>query len=176
MASKNTLSISMKAQSQTRLLLALWDLGGAEQEVKKGEVTKRIVVKGKKVADYQSIIAELEEKGAIIISKKGYSLVSPHGLEILSENLKNPESRFEGTIVGSWVANALLKWIGESQNSVVVAPVSSNGNSNGNGKKTEIKSYNEFKKITLDVYEQLNRDYNFDNLVPIYRIHRFRFG
>lgn len=61
MASKNLQGI--KTQAKTRLLLALWDLGGAKQEVKKGQVTKRIVPKGKKIADYQSIFQELEKKG-----------------------------------------------------------------------------------------------------------------
>jgi hypothetical protein len=79
----------MTNQAQTRLLLALWDLGGAKQEVKKGDLTKRIVAKGKKVADFKDIFAELEKKGAIAISKKGYSLESPQGLEVLSEGLKS---------------------------------------------------------------------------------------
>lgn len=56
MASKNT------AQAQTRLLLALWDLGGIQQEVKKGQLTKRIVSKGKKAADYQSVFEELQKR------------------------------------------------------------------------------------------------------------------
>ncbi|MCF3609423.1 hypothetical protein L2E81_23630, partial [Planktothrix agardhii 1033] len=33
-------------------------------------------------------------------------------------------------------------------------------------------SYEEFKAIALQVYDQLNKDYNYDNLVPIYRIRR----
>jgi hypothetical protein len=118
MTSKNTGVQGMEVQAKTRLLLALWDLGAAKQEVKKGELTKRIVTKSKKVADYQSIFKELEEKGAIAISKKGYSLVSPLGLEVLSEGLKSPEFRFEGTIVGTWTANALLKWIGDQDGAV----------------------------------------------------------
>ena len=38
--------------------------------------------------------------------------------------------------------------------------------------KSNIASYDEFKKIALQIYEQLNSDYNLDNLVPIYRIRR----
>ncbi|MBD2167931.1 hypothetical protein H6G04_26440 [Calothrix membranacea FACHB-236] len=63
-------------QTKTRLLLALWDLGGTQQEVTKGLLAKRIVPKGKKVADYQIIFEELQQQGAIAISKKGYSLAS----------------------------------------------------------------------------------------------------
>ncbi|MDY6900410.1 MAG: hypothetical protein SWZ49_20390, partial [Cyanobacteriota bacterium] len=35
-----------------------------------------------------------------------------------------------------------------------------------------IASYEKFKDITLEVYEELNRNYNLDNLVPIYRIRK----
>jgi hypothetical protein len=69
--------------NSTRLLLALWDLGGTQQEVKKGQLTKRIVSKSQKVADYQGLFEELQNQGAIAISKKGYSLTSPTGLEVL---------------------------------------------------------------------------------------------
>jgi hypothetical protein len=163
MPSKNFQGI--ETQAKTRVLLALWDLGGAKQEVKKGELTKRIVTKSKKVADYQSIFKELEEKGAIAISKKGYSLVSPLGLEVLSEALKNPDFNFEGKTIGTWTANALLRWISEI-NGAVAATASANGVGSG------IKSYDEFKQVALEVYDQLNRDYNLNDLVPIYRIRR----
>ncbi|MBW4503582.1 MAG: hypothetical protein KME57_29480 [Scytonema hyalinum WJT4-NPBG1] len=165
MTSKNTGVQGMEVQAKTRLLLALWDLGAAKQEVKKGELTKRIVTKSKKVADYQSIFKELEEKGAIAISKKGYSLVSPLGLEVLSEGLKSSDFRFEGAIVGTWTANALLKWIGEINGAVATT-------ASGNGAKSGIKSYDEFKEVALEVYDQLNSDYNLNDLVPIYRIRR----
>ncbi|WP_414561898.1 MULTISPECIES: hypothetical protein [unclassified Anabaena] len=153
-------------QAKTRLLLALWDLGGAEQEVKKGQLTKRIISKGKKIADYQNIFEELQEQGAIAISKKGYTLTSPKGLEVLEDGLKSNDFRFEGTIVGTWAANALLKWI--SQSDVVVGtstPV--------NGVKTSnIASYEEFKSVALEVYDKLNQNHSLDDLVPIYRIRR----
>jgi hypothetical protein len=165
--SKNTLKDN-QIQAKIRFLLGLWDLGAANNEVKRGVLNKRVVRKHEKSTDYGNIISELEKEGAIAISKNGFSLVSPKGLEVLGDGLRNPDFKFDGNIVGTWAANALLRWISQSQNTVVVAPVSSNGN----GKKIGIKSYEEFKKITLDVYEQLNRDYNFDNLVPIYRIRR----
>lgn len=156
----------MEPEAKTRLLLALWDLGGAKQEVKKGDLTKRIATKGKKVSDYQGIFEELEKKGAIAISRKGYTLASGEGLEALSEDLKNPDLKFEGTIVGTWVANALVKWIKEMNGAVTGTPVS------GNGVRSGIKSYDEFEKVTLEVYDKLNRDYNLNDLVPIYRIRR----
>ncbi|MGB5960104.1 MAG: hypothetical protein WBG73_05545, partial [Coleofasciculaceae cyanobacterium] len=36
----------------------------------------------------------------------------------------------------------------------------------------QVGSYEEFKTVALKVYDQLNRDYNLDDLVPIYRIRR----
>jgi hypothetical protein len=43
---------------------------------------------------------------------------------------------------------------------------------NGNGKKSAIASYEDFKPVALEVYDRLNRDFNLDNLVAIYRIRR----
>lgn len=155
--------ILQATQATTRVLLALWDLGATEQEVAKGQLTKRIVAKGKKVSDFQDIFAELQDQGAIAISKKGYSL-SPKGKEVLGAGLRTAGFKFEGTIVGSWIANALVKWI--SQIDVTVA-------ASGVGVKSEaIASYDEFKSVALEVYDKLNRDYNLDDLVPIYRIRR----
>jgi hypothetical protein len=160
MTSKNT------AQASTRLLLALWDLGGTQQEVKKGQLTKRIVSKSQKVADYQGSFEELQKEGAIAISKKGYSLTSPKGLEVLGEGLRSGDFKFEGTIVGTWAANALVKWISQIDVAVVSADVPVNGKSGA------IASYDEFKSVALEVYDKLNYEYNFNNLVPIYRIRR----
>jgi hypothetical protein len=39
-------------------------------------------------------------------------------------------------------------------------------------KEKAIASYKEFKPVALEVYDRLNRDYNLDDLVPIYRIRR----
>ncbi|MEH2187131.1 MAG: hypothetical protein V7K64_13310 [Nostoc sp.] len=159
MTSKNTV------QTRTRLLLALWDLGGTQEEVKKGQLTKRIVSKSQKVADYQSVFEELQKQGAITISKKGYSLLSGKGLEVLDEGLRSGDFKFEGTIVGTWAANALVKWISQIDVAVVSADVPVKG-------KGAIASYDEFKSVALNVYDKLNYEYNFNNLVPIYRIRR----
>jgi len=160
MTSQNT------AQTRTRVLLALWDLGGIQQQVSKGLLTKRIVSKTKKVADYQGIFEELQNQGAIAISKKGYSLTSPKGLEVLGEGLRSDGFKFEGTIVGTWAANALVKWISQIDVAVASASVAVNGKSGA------IASYDEFKSAALEVYDKLNQNYNLDDLVPIYRIRR----
>ncbi|WP_445631528.1 hypothetical protein [Nostoc sp. DSM 114167] len=163
MTSKNT---------STRLLLALWDLGGTQQEVKKSQLTKRIVAKSQRVADYQGIFEELQKQGAIAISKKGYSLTSGKGLEVLGEGLRSGDFKFEGTIVGTWAANALVKWISQIDVAVVGADVPVNGKGALAQLSEEIASYDEFKSVALEVYDKLNRNYNLDDLVPIYRIRR----
>lgn len=165
--------IKMTDPNKTRVLLALWALGGAKEEVKRGDFTKRIVSKGKKVADYQEIFDELEKENAIAISTKKVSLLSPRGLEMLAEGLKSSDFNFEGTIVGTWAANALLRWIGEMDTNVNSAPITQKQPAtNGKSSNEAIASYKEFEKTTLEVYDELNRDYNLNNLVPIYRIRR----
>jgi hypothetical protein len=160
MTSQNT------AQTRTRLLLALWNLGGTQQEVSKRQLHDRIVSKSQKVADYQGIFEELQNQGAIAISKKGYSLTSGKGLEVLGEGLRSGEFKFE-TNVGCWLANALVKWISQIDVAVTGADVPVNGVKVG-----AIASYDEFKSVALEVYDKLNYEYNFNNLVPIYRIRR----
>jgi hypothetical protein len=166
MTSQNT------AQTRTRLLLALWNLGGTQQEVNKRQLHDRIVSKSQKVADYQGIFEELQNQGAIAISKKGYSLTSSKGLEVLGEGLRSSDFKFEGTIVGTWAANALVKWISQIDVAVASADVPVNGKSALAELSKGIASYDEFKSVALEVYDKLNYEYNFNNLVPIYRIRR----
>ncbi|HEY9693286.1 MAG TPA: hypothetical protein V6D15_13830 [Oculatellaceae cyanobacterium] len=148
--------------AKTRLLLALWDMGGGEQEVKKGELTTRITRTTEKAADYQDIFAQLEKEEAIALSKNKISL-SAKGIQMLSEGLKNPEFQFDRQI-GAKTANALLRWIREMG-------TLSNEVTQSNSKQ-KVTSYEEFKQLALDVFDRLNRDYNFNNLVAIYRIRR----
>lgn len=152
--------------AKTRLLLALWDLGAHEKEVKKGQFTKRVVSKGQKMGDYQRILQELEEIGALKVTKTGYQLTSDKGLQALGDGLRSGKFKFEGTIVGTWAANALLRWI--AQTPAVIQPAVSDGAV----KVALISSYDEFKSVALEVYDKLNNNYNLDDLVPIYRIRR----
>lgn len=150
----------------TRVLLALWDLGGTE--VKRGDLRPRIVRKGEKSSQYEDILQELEQAGAIARSKATISLCQPQGLEMLSAGLQEPDFMFSGAIIGTKTANALLRWIREmNSQSVVAARAPKNGKAN-----TAIESYADFQKVALEVYDRLNRDYNLDDLVPIYRIRR----
>ncbi|PSO79957.1 MAG: hypothetical protein BRC44_07525 [Cyanobacteria bacterium QS_4_48_99] len=157
-----------EAQAQTRLLLYLWDMGGTEEEVNQGELTSRLKRGKEKSAEYSGVFEQLDKTGAITVTRKGNSAkvsLTNQGMQRLGEGLKSPEFQFEGNQVGSRVANALLKWLRHSDGAVSV--------SNGKAPAAEkIASYKKFKQVALDVYERLNRDYNLDDLVPIYRMRR----
>jgi hypothetical protein len=154
---------SQTLYAQTRLLLALWDLGASQQEVQKGLLTKRIVAKGQKMADYKDILENLQGQGAVTISRTSYTLTTPIGLDVLNAGLRSGEFKFEGTIVGTWAANALLRWIVKDTVVIAASVVSVGG---------VIGSYEEFKSVALAVYDKLNYEHNLNNLVPIYRIRR----
>jgi hypothetical protein len=159
-----------QTQAKTRLLLALWDMRELGSEIKKGDLMRRVVKTGEKAADYQSILDDLAQEGAIAIAKaKGATLISlsDRGRQILAMGLKSNGFAYGGNQVGSRVANALLKWIRQvgdfapgldSKTSAVVIKA--------------IASYDQFKRVALATYDRLNSDYNYDNLVPIYRIRR----
>ncbi|MFM6154923.1 MAG: hypothetical protein ACKPE3_18315, partial [Sphaerospermopsis kisseleviana] len=140
--------------------------GASQQKVAKGKLGKRVVSKGQKMADYQGILEDLEAQGAVTVTKKGsaisYSLTSPTGLDVLKAGLRSDEFEFNSNL-GAWVGNSLLRLL-RQVDVVVAAPVVSGGG--------VIGSYEEFKSVALDVYDKLNYEYNFNNLVPIYRIRR----
>lgn len=162
MPSENHAKGVNEQQAKTRLLLALWDMGATGTAVAKGQLTKRLIQKKQKVADYQGVFEQLEKEEAIASSKNKFSLSST-GVELLGKLLKQPEFKFEGTIVGTWAANALLKWISQMDGAVSTKAAT---------KEKALASYEEFKAVALAVYDQLNKDYNLDDLVPIYRIRR----
>jgi hypothetical protein len=156
--------------AKTRLLLALWDLGGSQHKVAKGKLTKRIDSKGKNKADYQCILEDLEAQGAIAVSKKGsaisYTLTSPTGLEVLSAGLRSDEFEFS-TNIGAWVANSLLRWLRQVDVVAAAPVVVSDGVKGG-----VISSYEEFKTEILNLFEKLNKTYNHAGLVPIWQIRK----
>jgi len=158
--------------AKTRLLLALWELGANEQKVAKGKLSKRVVSKGQKITDYQGILEDLQGQGAITILKKGsaisYTLNSPIGLDVLGAGLRSDEFEFEsGKTIGTWVANALLRWFrqfGVVVNKTVVLD---------NGVKVEvIASYEEFKLEILGLFDKLDKSYSHAGLVPIWQIRK----
>lgn len=154
--------------SQTRILLALWTLEEAtKSELKASLVRKRetetVAVYEKRQAECLKLIAQLDKENAFVTQHNKISL-SETGLELLDQGLSTSEFVFEAQI-GAKTANALLRWIRQrGDRSVVTA--------NGKAIGKTIASYDEFKMIALEVFDRLNRDFNMDNLVPIYRIRR----
>jgi DNA-binding PadR family transcriptional regulator len=150
---------------EIRLLLAVW---GAEGEaIKKAELTKRLVRKGETAKTYQPLLDQLLKQGAIESNKNQVSLTA-QGVAALGEGLAKAEFTFSGN-VGAKTVNALLKWIRQNP---VVSAVPMAAVTSTNGKVPAIDSYDQFKQLTMEVYDRLNRDYNMGNLVPIYRIRR----
>ncbi len=148
-----------EAKSKTRLLLSLWDLGGANIAVKKGELVQRVQRTHEKASDYYPIFQQLEELGGIAIAKNKISLTSK-GIQALKEGLNSAEFEFDRQI-GAKTANALLRWMRQmgTLEGSAIAPAG-------------ISNYEEFRQVALEVYHRLDRDYNLDDLVPIYRIRR----
>lgn len=159
------------AKAKVRVLLNLWDLGGWKIPVKKGDLTKRIVRTNETSQKYLEVLAQLQESGAIeysLVNRVTRVELSAKGKEVLAQGLKSRDSLFEfdGSQIGTRLGNALLKWIRDQDGAASVAVET--------GKKDAgaIGSYEEFKAVALKVYDSLNRDYNLDDLVPIYRMRR----
>jgi hypothetical protein len=147
--------------SEVRLLLTVW--GAENGAIKKSELTKRLVRKGETSKDYRPTFDQLLKDGSIALAQNQITLTA-QGVEALGQGLSNADFEFAGN-VGAKTVNALLKWIRQNNHAATVAPT--------NGKTVPaINSYDQFKQLTIEVYDRLNRDYNMGNLVPIYRIRR----
>jgi hypothetical protein len=153
-----------KVNTEIRLLLNLWGLGNGQGLVKKSELLRPYKGKEKK-AVYEVSLNDLADRGAIALTmdKKVPKLsLTNAGSQQLATGLLSADFGFEGQLVGSRLANAALRWFRHNQGVAVsvdaIAP--------------KISTYDEFKVVALETYDQLNRDYNYDNLVPIYRIRR----
>lgn len=158
------------AQAKTRLLLSLWDMGA--QGVKKGDLMRRLVKSGEKSKDYQVILDNLSQENAILIATEKRATrisMTAYGQEVLASGLKDENFSFGKNQVGSSVANALLKWIRQLGDAL---PNVDKQTDDRQISAVAIATYDEFKALALEVYDRLNSDYNYDNLVPIYRIRR----
>jgi hypothetical protein len=159
------------AKAKVRVLLNLWALEDEKNIVRKGELNKRIARTNETSKNYEGVIGELQATGAIVYSLSSrVTLValSARGKEVLADGLKSQDSLFEfdGSQIGTRLGNALLKWIRHQDSAASV------GVEKGKGDIGAIVSYEEFKAVALEVYDSLNRDYNLDDLVPIYRMRR----
>ncbi|MEG4070399.1 hypothetical protein QUA42_24155 [Microcoleus sp. Pol11C2] len=159
------------AKAKVRVLLNLWDLGGGRMKVKKGDLTKRIVRTNETSQRYVEVLGELQATGAIeysLVNRVTLVELSAKGKEVLAQGLKSKDSLFEfdGSQIGTRLGNSLLKWIRHQDSAASVAV------DKGKADVGTIASYEDFKAVALDVYDSLNRDYNLDDLVPIYRMRR----
>lgn len=164
----------MKVSEQARyvrLLLVLCELQAAGDVIKKGDLSKKTCRKGEKFGEYQTFLGDLIGKGAIAEVKKGRSVVyEPSGAKLkslLADAVRDPEFAFDGSLTAGKV-NVLLDLLREVPASV---PATQAKPTNGK-EQPRISSYEEFKTEALQVFDRLNRDFNMDNLVPIYRIRR----
>ena len=161
---------SVDSKIKTRLLLMLWDLGGATDEIKKSDLINSVKQGKDKVATYQPVLDELNEKGAIAITTKNRSVkvsLTDIGLKILEACLKSPDFEYNARQrVRTKDFNAILRWLRQTDNNTKQV------NSQPSTRENKIASYDQFKSVALEVYDRLNRDFNYDNLVPIYRMRR----
>lgn len=161
-----------EAHARTRLLLALWDIGGAGKEVKKKELTDRTKLNNERVGDYKGVFEQLEKKGAIKITTKNrvlYVSLTEQGLQMLDAGLKSPDFEFDGKQVRARDVEALLQWIRERDT------LSNRTVSAANAAKTwkpAITSYEDFKPEVLTVFERLDKINNYSGLVPIWHLRR----
>lgn len=152
-----------------RILLNLWDLGALETEINQGAFNQRIKGKSEPKKLYEQLYEELEGEGAITRTPVRNSFrisLTAQGLEILGKGLKNPQFLYtphQKPKVKD--VNAILKWL-QGLNQGIATETSKEPQNQA------ITSYDEFKEVALAVYDRLNRDYNLDHLVPIYRIRR----
>ncbi|WP_254174987.1 hypothetical protein [Planktothrix pseudagardhii] len=164
----NSVSSTTETIETTRFLLTLWAMSCKDGEVKKSELTSKVKQKrkGKKVGVSQSLYDELKAADVIKIYKRNQiPMVSltDTGKQQLIAALTNPDFVFDATVVASRLANGLIELIREFHQGGIPAT---------SVKQAVIASYEEFKAIALQVYDQLNKDYNLNDLVPIYRIRR----
>ncbi len=146
--------------AEARILLKLWDLAQAE-------VSKSNFIPGNAPA-YQKALAQLEAEAALSSKAKTsrtkvYSLTD-QGKARLAQVMANPEFLFTAN-VGAKTANSVLNWF-RLNGQAVAAP------SAAAPAAAAITTYQEFLAETLRIYDELNRDYNLGDLVPIYRIRR----
>ena len=153
----------MATNFEVRLLLVLWDLDGTS--VRKSELNSRF--SGKR-AEANAAYASLLKIGVIESSDNGRLLtLTSSGKMLLSRSLAGDDFKFEAQI-GAKMANTLLKWL-KYQPSV---DSSASQQSQDELVSKSMDSYEIFKSIALETYHRLNRDFNLDDLVPIYRIRR----
>ncbi len=163
--------------AETLILLNLWAL--SETPASKS----KFVSSSTNTKEYTTALSTLVEIGAVTKTPKNKTTdlydITASGKAKLAEGLADEGFAFSA-VAGAKTTNALLKWfrqepVSKSATSYQASAEAANGQANGNqtnGSATKISSYEEFTDTAMSTYDQLNRDYNLDDLVPIYRIRR----
>jgi len=147
-----------KTYAETMLLLKLWSL--EEDEASKSKF------KPSSTPAYEKALESLEHEGALSARQKTASIkmysITDVGKDKLSQSMLSKEFMFSSNI-GAKTANAILVWFRANHEISNIIP---------NQKSNQIQTYDEFKEVVLQVHQELDRDYNLANLVPIYRVRR----
>jgi hypothetical protein len=154
------MSMATNIEIKTRFLLVLLALSGASGEpVLKGAVNSRFSGKTKEANEARE---ELIKANAIKLQEDGKRLtLTDTGKQTLIDGLAQG-FKFKAQI-GALMANALLELMRSQETSRTLVAKS---------EVEAIESYEAFKVVVLEVFDRLNRDSKFDNLVPIYRIRK----
>lgn len=159
---------SITGGEKTRFLLTLWALSYDDGEIAKSELTSKVKQKqkGKKMGVPKTIYEELQAVDAIKVYRKNRKemvSLTDSGKQMLIDCLTDPSFEFMGTVVATRLARGLVKLITQLNQGTITTTTA---------KITQISSYEEFKPVILEIFNQLNQDYNLNNLVPIYRLRR----
>jgi hypothetical protein len=161
----------MATNLEVRLLLELWNPD--DIPMGHGILNKRLTGKNPDTGENLTALEKnttrekLMAEGSIVPGTKGKLkgfVLTDSGKTALADALVRSKFTFKTTIISTRTANALLEWF--RSNPVPSAePVAKAVGST-------IESYEAFKVVALGTFDRLNRDFNMDNLVPIYRIRR----
>jgi len=141
METEKDLQVDNDAAEKVRLLLALWDLGGLDAAVKKGDLNKRIVKKGEKAGVYAEILEFLEKDDKAIekitTSRVTQFRLTQNGEHTLVAGLNNLQVRTN-------TEKALLK---------LFLKISTNVSTVENESEMDFETFTiRFKEIYLEVY------------------------
>lgn len=155
---------------ELRLLLAAVKTNDKEQ---KGNLTTLARKSSEKTQaereHYQQAFARLEK--CFIRTDNGYELTERGEAELRAKLQANadvlmPDADSVATVVGRKDYERLLIWLKAALSMTAPTP------QNGAAAAGAIGSYEAFKGVALETYDALDREYNHDNLVPIYQIRR----
>ncbi len=158
-ATSQSSNISLdKNQIKARILLALIvddeqkKLDPKRDVLKKTGLRDRVLGKKKNKADFDQALESLEQAEVIEVTKKGtsfsISLKGESWQSVLGAEIGNLNFKDSGTVVGTWMATGLLKYIGLIKFAPNVATSAT---------IPKISSYDQFKSLTLETYENLKQ-------------------